>query len=766
MKIQKRILFLIVISLWIVTASCVGAEQTSPEGQDDESGGNPQTESPAENLIDNGKNTSDTLDANATPVQAPQAEPGTWLVMLYQDADDEILEEDIFTDLNEAEMVGSSDKVTVVSQMDRYAGGFSGDGDWTTVKRFLVEKDNDLQHIKSTEIEDLGELDSGDPQTLIDFATWAIQAYPAEKYVLILSDHGAGWLGGWNDNDPNLDSSFTTNTIDNALKSIITHTGIGQFELVGFDACLMSQVESITALVPYAKYAVASEEVEPALGWAYAAFLSDLVSNPDMSGSDLAKTIVSSYVTDDIRITDENSRRKLVREAFESQKNLSKEQVAKEMSVDTTLTAVDLSAMADLHTALNELAVTLADTSPKTVAKARSYAQSYESVFGVNDPPSYIDLGHFINLLAEKNKDEKVAAALEKVQAAIKTAVLAEKHGGQRPGSTGFSIFFPTSKTYTWTAQPGGDPNYSDYASRFAVASLWDDFLWYYYTGQSFDPASADLTVLEPIQTARIVPTAAPSTIPEKAAQITGPGAGKFSIDPLKVSKTKLGANEKLTITTKISGSNIAYIYAYTLFYNETDNSYLVADIDYVDAGASKEIEGVSFPDWGEETDMLFEYEWEPTVYMVSDGDERNDQFALFEPQTYGAQLADAVYTLRGTYTPQDGGTPHAALMEFTGEGVMRRLLTFLKEDGSGAPREAIPSPGDQFNITESWLEFTNNPEGDLITHTGGTMTFGEQAFQWVPYEAFPGKYAIGLVVEDLDGNTVEEWVEDIEVTS
>jgi len=28
--------------------------------------------------------------------------PGTWLVMLYQNADDEVLEQDIFTDLNEA----------------------------------------------------------------------------------------------------------------------------------------------------------------------------------------------------------------------------------------------------------------------------------------------------------------------------------------------------------------------------------------------------------------------------------------------------------------------------------------------------------------------------------------------------------------------------------------------------------------------------------------------------------------------------------------
>jgi hypothetical protein len=62
-------------------------------------------------------------------------EPGTWLVMLYSDADDEILEEDMAFDLNEAELVGSTDMVTVVAQVDRYVGGYAGDGDVTSTKR-------------------------------------------------------------------------------------------------------------------------------------------------------------------------------------------------------------------------------------------------------------------------------------------------------------------------------------------------------------------------------------------------------------------------------------------------------------------------------------------------------------------------------------------------------------------------------------------------------------------------------------------------------
>ena len=41
-----------------------------------------------------------------------------------------------------------------------------------------------------------------DGATLVDFATWAMETYPADNYVLILSDHGMGWPGGWSDPAP------------------------------------------------------------------------------------------------------------------------------------------------------------------------------------------------------------------------------------------------------------------------------------------------------------------------------------------------------------------------------------------------------------------------------------------------------------------------------------------------------------------------------------------------------------------------------------
>jgi len=132
----------------------------------------------------------------------PSAEGTTWTVMLYQDADDKILEKDIFVDLNEAERIGSTDQVQVVAQVDRYRKGFTGDGNWDSTKRFHLTYDSDLNRVASQEVMDLGEVNMADGQTLVDFVTWAVENYPADRYALILSDHGMGWPGGWTDPDP------------------------------------------------------------------------------------------------------------------------------------------------------------------------------------------------------------------------------------------------------------------------------------------------------------------------------------------------------------------------------------------------------------------------------------------------------------------------------------------------------------------------------------------------------------------------------------
>lgn len=686
-------------------------------------------------------------------------DPGTWLVMLYQDADDETLERDVFLDLNEAEVVGSSDMVTIVSQMDRYDGEFEGDGDWTSTKRFLVTQGDDLETIESEELDDIGETDMSDPQTLVDFAVWAMQTYPAEHYALVMSDHGMGWIGGWTDPDP-YDGDMSLKEIDGALSAIVTETGIGQFDFFGFDACLMAQLETMSTIAPYAKYAAASEETEPAMGWAYAAILEDLVNNPGMTGADLANAVVDSYVYEDYRITDEEARVSFIEENYESGADMTAEELAADMSIDTTMSAIDLSQIAALNEAMNAFAVVLSNTDQSSVAAARSYSLSYTSVFDKGIPDSFIDLGSFIELVVEESGDSDVADAAQAVLDAINQVVIGEKHGEQRSGSTGLSFYFPNSELFGMTTDEEF-VSYTSIADRFATASLWDDFLAYFYTGKSINEDMADLAVLDPVAATvtQDFSDAIAASAPEEGSEIEAPGQGNITISEIYASTTELAYGETLTYSADISGTNIGYLYYYVDYYVEEYDSYVMADMGYLSSSESREVGGLVYPDWGED-EFSIETEWEPVVYYLSDG--VDEAFIALEPETYGETYEEDVYTLYGLYAPGgDESKEQEAMIRFDGNFDLKSFWVFTGEDGTGAPREATLEEGDTFSIWELWLEYNPDTEyWEYVYYLGDTLTFYGEPFSIVAYDAFAGEYEVGILAEDYDGNITESYID------
>ncbi len=686
-----------------------------------------------------------------------QGEADTWLIMIYANADDEILEEDTYFDVNEAEVVGSTDKVKIVVQLDRYAGGYAGGGDVTSTKRYLLVSDSDLYTINSPEVADLGEVDMGDDRSLYDFATWAIGAYPAEHRALILGDHGGGWTGGWTDDAPVPGSRLSMQEIDAALGAVVADTGIGALDLVGFDACLMGQLEVMSAIAPHARYAVASAETEPAIGWGYAGFLWPLTDDPSMTGRELSGAILDSYISQDVRITDPGARRGLTGGEYAA------EDVVTELSLDATLAGIELGAIQDLDAAVNELAVALTGIDQELVAQARTYAQSYASVFGDDLPPSFIDLEHFVDLLLTSVDDADVLQAAERVTVALDRAVIAEVHGQERPACGGLSIYFPNTAEYVGTFG-AWDASYTSFAGRFATASLWDDYLTFHYTGKPFDPGSADLSVVTPAQAALTdFAQAAKRSAPAENATIAGPGAGGLTIAPISVSATEIAVDEALTVSTRVTGSNIAYIYYYVGYYWEKDGSYLSADAGFIEPGNVKEVGGIYYPDWSQDGLVSVEFDWKPTLYFMSDGNEANDQFAFFSPTVYGADRERDIYSVRGTYVFVDSGTRSEAEIDFSGSGDMLSVWAFSGSDGAsgvGTWHEITPHPGDTFTITDEYLEFDKDPDGRFADYDGGTMTFGDTPFTMLPYSAFPGEYALGIGVEDLDGNVTWDFAE------
>jgi hypothetical protein len=692
--------------------------------------------------------------SNYTP-PVPAASSGqTWTVMLYQDADDQVLERDVYLDLNEAERVGSSNSVNVVAQIDRYRGGFQGDGDWTNARRYYVTQDNDLNRINSQVVQELGEVDMSKGETLADFVQWAAANYPANKYVLILSDHGMGWPGGWSDPDPGgdvtnnapiasrLGDNLYLNELDDALGQARSRAGIDKFEIVGMDACLMSQLEVMAAVQPHANYAVASEEVEPSIGWAYAAFLGALVQNPDMNGADLSRLIVQSYVQDDQRIQDPAARAEFMRGGspmggfFESS-GVSAEQLSAQLSVDTTLSAIDLNAVPQLMDRFNTFAYQLQNEDQQLIAQARTYTQSYTSLFGREVPPSYIDLGHFVLLMKANTRDDRTVQAADGVIAALQSAVLTEKHGANRKGSTGLAIYFPNSTLYS--SPLAGPQSYTYIARRFAGESLWDDFMAFHYLDRSFEP-----TVTEPYA-------------PSGSYTTRAPGAGQITLSDIRLSSSEAAPNQPVQMSVDVSGTNIGYIKLFVGYFDPSSNSLNITDTDYLESAEVRQMGGVYYPAWPEET-FTMTYDWDVTVFGISDGTQ--NAVALFQPVQYGATAEEAEYVVDGIYTFTQTSEQRYAQLHFQNER-LTQVVGFANETDMGAPSEITPAQGDTFTIYEKWMDVNANGQvSSVAKEKGTTLTFGAQPFTWVQLYAAAGDYAIGFIAEDQDGNQFPKYAQ------
>lgn len=683
--------------------------------------------------------------SNFTPPVAASGEGQTWTIMLYQDADDQILEKDIFVDLNEAERVGSSDRVNIVAQIDRFAGAYQGDGNWTGTRRYYVTQDNDLNTIHSQVVQELGEVNMADAQSLVDFVAWAAENFPADNYVLILSDHGMGWPGGWSDPNPGgrdpgrsplasrLGENIYLNELDRALEQSRQVAGIDKFELIGMDACLMAQLEIMAALQPHAHYAVASEETEPALGWAYASFLGSLVQNPDMDGAELSREIVETYIGGDQRIADPAARADFLSQGSPlgglfGAPTTSAAQVVAQLEKNITISAINLDRLPALMESTNNFAYMLQNEDQRLVAEARRYAQSYTSIFGRQVPPAYIDLGHFASLIGANTSEAQVRQAAQQLLSDLQQAVITERHGSGKQGSTGIAIYFPNSTLYS--SPMTGPQSYTVIADRFASESLWDDFLAYHYIDRSFAPETR-----EPV-------------VPDDGFAVRSPGLANISVSDISASSNVAAPNQPVRLSVDVSGENIGYIYLFVGFLDQASNSIAVLDTDYLESPETRELNGVFFPVWSD--DFTLSFTWEPTVFAVNNGQDR--AVALFTPQTYGATPEDTLYSADAIYTFADSGASVPARLDFQ-DGNLVQVFGMSGDEQASAPREITPQPGDTFTLLEKWLDITSTGAAEIAYENGETLVFGTDPIVWEQLFAAEGEYVVGFIIEDLDGN-------------
>jgi hypothetical protein len=376
----------------------------------------------------------------AAPV-ADVEEPGeSWTVLIYSMADTN-LEPFMVSDLDEAGEVGSTDAVHVRALMDRNPG--YGDDELLDQGSWVGGRVFDLAAPGTTElVEDLGDVNSADPAVLADFISQGITDHPADKYALIISDHGAGWPGiGPDESTPDYDTLDLADLSD-GIGAGLEDAGVDKLDLLGFDACLMANYEVASALAPVARRMVASQELEPGHGWDYRA-LSVLAEDPTTDTETFGSAII---------------------DGFESQA------VESGTDADITLAMIDLTQMAALDEAVDAFTADLGENPDAAPAVGR--AESTVLAFGKSPDPAQdsnlSDLGQVVAAVAEDA--DAMGGSAAAVTEALDAVVVDQVAGSAMQGATGLSVYLPPSEDYA-------NPAYTEIADSDA----WEDLLVEYF---------------------------------------------------------------------------------------------------------------------------------------------------------------------------------------------------------------------------------------------------------------------------------------------
>ena len=235
----------------------------------------------------------DEVADGSTPDAAPvfQAGDGSWAVYWYLCGSD--LETNggfATTDLSEMMEVQLPENVNVVIQTGGAAVWQNDQMDPEKLQRWLYNSEG-LQLIEEQDTANMG-----DAQTLYEFLAFANENYPADKVAVTFWNHGGGSVGGAAFDElhglDSLDLAEMYQAFDAVWPADAENPAL---ELVGFDACLMATVDVASTFQGFAKYLVASEEVEPGNGWLYSGWLGALAANTDMDGAALGVAICDTY---------------------------------------------------------------------------------------------------------------------------------------------------------------------------------------------------------------------------------------------------------------------------------------------------------------------------------------------------------------------------------------------------------------------------------------------------------------------------------------
>jgi len=445
-----------------VTPEAIAApeEQTAPFA---ELGGHKDQPSPFAELGGNKHQPSPFAELGGHKDQPSPFAEREWLVLVFVNGRNNLARASI-TDVNEMEMVGSTDKVAVTVELGLL-------NDRGNSSRFYIQKDttptpaNEINSITSPAIIVPGSIispaiivpgsDMGSWKHFVDFAKWSYRKYPAKKVLAVLWGHGSGRvdIGGADNLGAELgiaSDDLTKNFIRNkqiamALREIERAIG-KKVSIYASDSCTMQMASVVYEIGASVELIVGAEESTPNDGLPYDSILAHLTADPGMDPAALSSVIVNDFFT-----------------------------YYKATSYDTTLSTIKPSELPGFVRLLNDwVRAAAVPANRKKVLEAEQEALAFEDGYNGNDTVATArskDLYDFVDLVGRKaGNTSRVFAKGELLKDFISTRLVISNKttqvGGKYDRAKGIAAYFP-KLIY--------DSSYDE--TLFSRDSLWDDFL-------------------------------------------------------------------------------------------------------------------------------------------------------------------------------------------------------------------------------------------------------------------------------------------------
>jgi hypothetical protein len=372
-----------------------------------------------------------------------------WNVLVWI-AGDNNLAEDAVNDLNEMEAVGSTAHVRVLAGYDIMPDALAEPVAGTDAVHFIkVVSDADALAVNVTgdpanQSFPRAGYNSADPANVAAFVDWAEANFPAQHTMLVLWNHGSGWLPGddgiagnnlpghgasailADDSDGDWDSTGNT--------YIATALAAHHFDIFGCDACNMAQIEALYDFRGLADFYIASQALEPNAGWNYTYLLTEWNANFPLDLSAIGNATVTGFKA----YYDANPE-------------------------EATLTAVGATELTALVTALHDLA---AEVTAKAATEADFVKQAISTTYEPVDGDGARDLGGFLDAYAGLTSDAAIQAKITTAQAAY-AAAISSFDQVDLPDCTGLCAWLPSTTYFT-------DSNKLDYGNlAFDEATGW-----------------------------------------------------------------------------------------------------------------------------------------------------------------------------------------------------------------------------------------------------------------------------------------------------